>query len=275
MHVVCYSGGHSSGRVAVAVTRRFGASQTILLNHDINPNVEDADIKRFKTELASKLGLVVTYANNPNFAAKDQFDIAVENDAFKTSHENVICTSRLKTEPFKKWLAAMHSNYTRTGDRKFLVECVYYGFDANETTRITRRSSIMAVMGYPTDYPIAQQWSECPSSTEEVGVKPPLTYGTFKHANCTGCIKGGLQHWYAVYVTRPDIWNKAKAAEESIGYSIIKSGYLSEYEPRFKMMQAHKVVPTEHVDPRTFFAQIRKLGISDDSETNKPCECVI
>lgn len=35
-HIVCYSGGHSSARVAVAVARRFGAENTILLNHDIN-----------------------------------------------------------------------------------------------------------------------------------------------------------------------------------------------------------------------------------------------
>jgi hypothetical protein len=47
-HVVCHSGGEASGIVAIEVARRFGPENTILMNHDINPQVEHWDIKRFR-----------------------------------------------------------------------------------------------------------------------------------------------------------------------------------------------------------------------------------
>ena len=63
-HVVCYSGGHSSAIVAIEVVRKFGAENTILLNHDINPDIEDSDIKRFKNEIADYLGIKIMFANH-------------------------------------------------------------------------------------------------------------------------------------------------------------------------------------------------------------------
>ena len=57
-------------------------------------------IKRFKAEVAKYLGLQVTYVNYKGLSViPDQFDICVKNKAFKTSHDTVLCTSRLKTEP--------------------------------------------------------------------------------------------------------------------------------------------------------------------------------
>lgn len=265
-HVVLFSGGHSSGRVAIEVARRFGSENTILLNHDINARVEHEDIKRFKREVAAYLGIPITYANyaNPDF---DQFDVALKHSAWKTGHDSVICTSRLKTEPFMKWLSEFP-------DAKKAV--YYYGFDATETKRILRRSSIMASDGYRTAFPLAH-WTSTISSTKEIGIEPPLTYDVFKHANCTGCVKGGRQHWYAVYCTRPDLFEKAKAAEDKIGYSIMKDETLEECERLFASMKKYGVKPTEHVDARTFWAQIRKLGLETceiSNEDAKPCECV-
>ena len=43
-HIVCYSGGHSSALVAIEVARRYGITGLVLLNHNINSRVEDADI---------------------------------------------------------------------------------------------------------------------------------------------------------------------------------------------------------------------------------------
>lgn len=266
MHVVLFSGGHSSGRVAVEVVRRFGNSNVVLLNHDINPRVEHEDIKRFKREVAAHLDLPITYANyaDPSF---DQFDVALKHSAWKTGHDSVICTSRLKTEPFEKWLRETPG----TKDAIF-----YYGFDKSETKRIQRRSSIMASMGYRTDFPLAL-WNSTIASTKEIGIEPPLTYDVFKHANCTGCVKGGRQHWYAVYVTRPDLFKKAKDAEDRIGYSIMRNETLEECEPLFRSMQKHGVKPTEHIDGRKFWADVRKLGLAtcEDEGDAKPCECVI
>jgi len=105
-----------------------------------------------------------------------------------------------------------------------------------------------------------------------------MTYSTFKHANCVGCIKAGKQHWYCVFVTRKDIWEKAKKAEEEIGHSIMAKEYLKELKSEFEKMENSGILPTEHIEPAAFWAMVRKrlTGqlIFDFDENLKPCECV-
>jgi len=267
-HLICYSGGHSSALVAIEVARKFGAENLILLNHDINSSVEHADIKRFKKEVAAYLGVGITFANHPDFAEKDQFDIAIDNDGFKFGL-NIICTSRLKTEPFAKYLKA---NFP-TGDGLI----IYYGFDARERERVQRRSQILGTQGYKTDFPLFSWKDRTIFSTKEIGIEPPLTYSTWKHANCVGCLKGGKQHWYSVYCFYPEIWAKAKKAENEIGHSILKETFLEDLEPQFEKMKLCGVAPTEKIPPGEFWAEVRrKTGnqMSLDFD-EKPCECVI
>jgi 3'-phosphoadenosine 5'-phosphosulfate sulfotransferase (PAPS reductase)/FAD synthetase len=270
-HIVCYSGGHSSGLVAVEVVRKYGKNNVTLLNHDISASVENLDIKRFKQELADYLGLPITYANIKDISADnlpDQFDVVVEASAFKVGSGTELCTSRLKTEPFAKWLSI---NVKDKGDHT-----IHYGFDANEKVRIQRRSSILGQQGFITDYPLALWKDRTIFSTLEIGILPPNTYEMFKHANCIGCLKAGKQHWYIVYCTRKDIWEKAKWAENEIGYTIIKGTTLEELEPLFETMYKVGIVPTEHILPQTFWAGAKKtirINVEVDSDS-KPCECV-
>lgn len=264
-HIVCYSGGHSSAVVAINVVKRYGKEDVILLNHDINSFVEHEDIKRFKEEVATYLGLPITYANHPKWSTMDQFDVSVATKSFKGATGMAICTSLLKTKPFNDYLK------TNFKDKNCII---YYGFDKNEMHRIQRRSSILAEQGFRSDYPLAL-WPtlEC-TSTKEVGIERPLAYAQFKHANCTGCLKAGKQHWYIVYCTRPDIWNKAKQAEDKIGYSIMKNDYLEELEEGFEKMKKAGIVASEHEDARTFFARVRKIiSTYEDENVDKPCEC--
>lgn len=105
---------------------------------------------------------------------------------------------------------------------------------------------------------------------EEVGIERPKTYSIFNHANCTGCLKAGKQHWFVVYCLYPKIWEKAKLAEDTIGYSILKQGYLSDFEAEFAKLKEKALPPTEKAKPQTFWAAARKL-IRDDDDL--PCEC--
>lgn len=272
-HVVCYSGGHSSARVAVSVARKFPNDEIILLNHDINPNVELADVKRFKKEIAEYLGLNITYANYEGIEdceeIPDQFDVAMKIGGFKFGNGTELCTHRLKTKPFYAWL-------DKNCDKEDTI--IYYGFDANETHRIQRRSSILGKDGWKSDYPIALWKDGVLGQTIEIGINPPAQYDKFKHANCIGCLKAGKQHWYIVYCERPDLWEKAKLAEDELGHSIIRDAYLEELEPKFKDMQKAGIKATEHIAGQTFWAQVKKtnLGGFDFSEESnqKPCECV-
>lgn len=268
-HVVLLSGGHSSARVAFQVAREQGTADMVLLNHDIHPSVEDPDVKRFKHEVAAKIGLPITYANHPRWDRMDQFDIVREARAFKVKAGQELCTARLKTEPFMGWLHR-YADPSNTG--------IYYGFDANEETRIRRRSSIMAAQGWKTDYPLALR-PPAIQSTREVGIEPPCTYGVFKHANCKGCLKAGWQHWYVIYAQRRDLWQKGKDAEDDIGYTIHADGALEEREGQFEAMLRAGVEPTEHVPHQTFWAEARKKVrslpvLAEEAPTAIPCECV-
>lgn len=263
-HIVCYSGGHSSALVAIEVVRKYGKENTILINHDINPNVEEADIKRFKKEVADYLGLEITYVNHPEWEIKDQFDIVIDAKAFKVGNGTALCTNRLKTAPFHDWL----EKNSKPGE-----DVIYYGFDANEKVRIQRRIGILAAMGYKSDYPLAF-WERTLMSTKDIGIEPPNIYNDFKHANCTGCLKAGKQHWFIVYNKRKDLWEKAKKAEELIGYSILKDVYLEELEEDFDKMNELGIKTTEHEHGVTFFARVRKTFKDiESSEDAKPCEC--
>lgn len=265
-HIVCYSGGHSSGLVGIEVARKYGTA--VLLNHDIPGHVEDSDIKRFKREVAEYLGLPITYASHPDPSA-DQFDVTVQAQAFKVDSGPELCTHRLKTEPFMKWLAENANPAT---------DVIYYGFDAGETTRIQRRSGIMSALGWRTEYPLAIGWERTILATEHIGIARPNTYGVFKHANCTGCLKAGWQHWFVVYCTRPDIWAKGKWAEEEIGYAIHhdETGpvYLEDMEPKFAAMKAAGIPATEHIDQQRFWAQANKIVRIAAVQDSIPCECI-
>lgn len=270
-HVCCYSGGHTSAVVAIEVVRRFGPQDTVLVNHDISFTVEDPDIKRFKQEVADHIGVPITFANYKGMQGVnvDQFDVCVQAQAFKVGDGSELCTSRLKTEPFRRWLA-------ETFPEKDCI--IYYGFDPGETKRIQRRSSIMGAMGYRTDYPAALWIDRTIQATEEIGIARPGTYGVFKHGNCVGCLKAGWQHWYIVYCTREDIWLKAKWAEEEIGYAIHhdESGpvFLEDMEERFAAMRAAGVPATEQIKPQTFWAMARKVvKIHQEQLRSMPCDC--
>jgi len=277
-HIVLFSGGHSSARVGVAVVRRFGPADTVFVNHDIHPGVEDPDIKRFKREVAAYCGVPITYANHPLWDRMDPLDVVLFAGAFKGANGHVLCTNRLKSAPFQEWLEA---------NADPADSCLYYGFDASETDRIQRRIGILGAAGWRTDYPLARsaEWGEFTiGSTEEIGIRPPLTYGRFKHANCVGCLKAGRQHWYVVFCERPDIWRRAKAAEDEIGYTILRDTSLAELEPLFTQMQRAEVEPTERVHHSAFWSAakkaVRALPVlaamcSPDAVDERPCECVV
>jgi 3'-phosphoadenosine 5'-phosphosulfate sulfotransferase (PAPS reductase)/FAD synthetase len=266
-HIVCYSGGHSSALVAIEVTRAYGVENTILLNHNIHPSVEPADVKRFKQQVADYLGIPITYANHPKWDKKDQFDVVVDAKAFKVGRGEILCTSKLKTAPFNRYLKEHFPEKDCT---------IYYGFDRNEMKRVQRRIGVLGSDGYKTDYPLALWADEGRTiwSTEEVGILRPNTYGVFKHGNCTGCLKAGKQHWYIVYLTRKDLWEKGKWAEDTIGYSIHNGWYLEDVEEDFAKMKCLGITTTEHELGVTFFARVRKIyrDIEEDGD-NKPCDC--
>lgn len=285
-HIICFSGGEDSAIVGIEVARKYGKENVILLNHNIATSKEDPDIKRFKKQVADYIGLPITYANIQNITdpskLPDQFDVCVEAGAltdFKT--QNALCTHRLKTEPFFNYLA----RYFITADNLFEKkrDClIYYGFSNKETARIQRRSSILGAMGYKTDYVLALWKDRTIFSTREIGIEPPTTYLIWEHANCVGCLKASLLHWYCVFCTRMDVWVKAVWMELELDFTIhtvvrngIKSAIpLSDLESIFERMELEGIPATEHQSKHKFAAILKKYQL-EELDSNKPCECLI
>ena len=301
-HIVCYSGGHSSGLVAVEVTRRFGKENVILLNHNINPRYEEKDIKRFKQELADYLGIPITYANVNNIQDPEllpsQFDVCEEKGTFvNPANRQILCTYVLKTEPFYTYLNSLDKSETY---------CIYYGFDKNEPARIDRRKTILNDIGFDSDYPLGL-WGEgsfelfeefyvkrgtnfnsvCFSEgfeskdhyertifdTNEIGIKKPNSYSKYKHANCIGCLKAGQQHWYVVYCEDYETFKRGKLSEKRIGYSFGKE-FLKDLELKFKEMKKIGISASEHISSGKFWSSAKK-HLNQTTQDLFPCECFV
>jgi len=265
-HIVCYSGGHSSALVAIDVVSKYGAENTILVNHDISSKVEDADIKRFKREIADYLNMNITYVNAPDFENRTPLKVSLEENAFKTKENPGLCTSRLKTKPFMDWL------FLNFNPEEAVI---YYGYDKEETTRITNRTKVMQMAGFEVVCPLAGNDVKV-LNTEDLNILKPGTYGVFKHANCKGCLKAGKQHWYVVYCVDRELFEEAKQAEYTIGYSIIKGSYLKDLEPYFEKMRLAGIPATEHIPHQTFWAMVRKSIGKILLEDGKECvSCMV
>lgn len=262
-YIVCYSGGHSSALVAVEAVRKYGKDNVILLNHDISAEVEDADIKRFKKEVAEYLGIEITYANMDGWETMTPIDVALSQKAFQVVRGQALCTYNLKTKPFYKYLEL------NCQDKKNFT--ILYGFDEGEEHRIYRRRTLMRAMGYETEFPLAE-WEHTIHEIEEIGIERPVTYSIYKHANCTGCLKAGKQHWYVVYCLRRDIFEKAMQAEEILGHSIIKGAYLKDLIPVYEDLIKKKIIPTDKENSSSFWARARK-AMPEQFELDLPCDC--
>lgn len=228
--------------------------------------------------MADYLDLPITYANidgitNPD-ELPDQFDVCLKAKAFKVPNtDKGLCAHYLKTKPFLDFLSRQFPNQDVV---------IYYGFDASETNRKVRRQGIMGLLGYDTDYPLADWQERTIYSTREVGITPPLTYGARKHGNCDGCLKGGIQSWYVTYCTRADVYDKADNTETILGYAILKRSvngksipfYLKEAREIFARMKCAGVPASEHYDPANFKRQLKRYGI-EELVLFKPCECVM
>ncbi len=262
-YVICYSGGKSSSECALSVAAKYGPENVILLNHNITPKVEQQCTKKLKDDVAEYLGLEITYANHKNWEEATPIDVCLDAGAWKSGKGPILCTNRLKTEPFKRWMEQNDPD----------KENVYvYGFDMNEQNRINRRSQIMGMMGYKTMYPMT--WDESAIvRLEDIGIDPGKIYDKFNHSNCIGCLKAGWQHWYIVYCERPDLWQHGKEAEEEIGYAIHKDNhgpvYLVDKEEMFSKMKACGVEPTEKINSARFWADAKKAVKEYEAEMSQ------
>lgn len=270
-YIVCYSGGESSAKSAIICAKKYGKENIVLLNHDIandldGNEIEHHDIKRFKQEVADYIGVPITYANCTRFKDNTPLGIIKELGCITNpTNQQALCTYYLKTEPFHQYLKENYSIDENTINKDIKI---IYGFDKEETHRITRRVGIMAKMGYECEFPLLKD--DFYFST--IRIQKPVTYRIYKHANCKGCLKAGRQSWYLTYCLDNSIFEKAKKIEQDLCYSIIKDIYLEELEYLFYDMKYKKsICPNEKENAMSFWARVNNT--LPEQQCFLPCDC--
>ncbi len=251
MHIVKFSGGVGSAIAAVEVVRRFGKENVILINSDLSSFVETEDIKRFKQDVADYLGCKYVCLNKGTTI--DQFDVALNHNSFFefNTKNSAFCNYDLKIKFFDEWL----------NNQQFDDFIVYLGFSPDEEKR---RINNIKYSPYKCDFPLF--WSNRTiTDISEIGILPPKHYDLFKHANCVGCLKAGLLHWFVVYVYYPEVFKKAIETETKLKQYLFGRP-LKDYISEFDLYLKYGIVPNEHINPNEFWNDCRQVFFRYGSE---------
>ena len=81
--------------------------------------------------------------------------------------------------------------------------------------------------GYTVRFPIVEEKvtkQDCADWVVSTGVQPSAMYCWSEHANCVGCVKGGLAYWLTVMEVAPEVFAQRVALEEEFGHGILRGG---------------------------------------------------
>lgn len=210
--MVPFSGGVSSAWCAGWALRTFPREEVWLVWHDTKE--EDPDTYRFLFEMADRLGLPVNEWSDGRSVEQVFID-----EGFLGNNQNAECSRILKRIPGDAFVAAA-------------VSCGYdvvkiVGFSASEPRRVQHAVGRAANGGYSVRFPLIETGTSKQDAVDwclSLGVKPSSMYCWSEHANCVGCVKGGMAYWMAVHKNRPDVYWRRAALEENFGHGILRGG---------------------------------------------------
>lgn len=120
------------------------------------------------------------------------------------------CTRELKRD--------MRVSYTQPDDLQV------FGFDADEKERVEdfrERNPEINFVAPLLDAGLTK--SECHSILMKAGIAPHAMYLLgYDHANCVGCVKGGMGYWNKIRKDFPDVFDRMAKLERDIGASCLK-----------------------------------------------------
>lgn len=237
--VVGFSGGVTSAWCAGWALRNFPREEVVLLFHDTKE--EHPDTYRFLHEMAGALGLPLTERSDGRSVSE-----VFEDEGFLGNNQNAMCSRILKMAQGDKYVEEL---------REFGVSDIVrvFGFSGRERERIQRMAGIGMRDGFDVRFPIAEtgttkqecaDWCSC-----TMGVQPSAMYEHFEHANCEGCVKGGLAYWMKVREVAPTMFARRMAQEAEFGHGILRGGDREHYLLKdLPATTKRKVNPREKID---------------------------
>jgi hypothetical protein len=202
------SGGVSSWGACRRWIDQHGSDGMVLLFTDVggdgtNPLVgEDPDTLRFRDEAAANLGAPLVNLRD----GRDIWDVFEERSWLGNS-QLAHCSWELKTIPARTWMDANAA----PGAQVIVGISV---MDAGRMPEITRRYQPYRAVAPLLDKPML--WKpQLERQLAMLGIKPSRMYELgFEHANCPGCVKGGIGHWVRLLTVMPERFAYAEAREQ-------------------------------------------------------------
>jgi len=215
--VVGFSGGVSSAWCAGWALRTYPKDEVVLLWHDTKE--EHPDTVRFVHEMAARLRLPITERSDGRSVTQ-----VFRDEGFLGNNQNAMCSRILKQEPGAKYIAEL------IAEGFDVVKIV--GMSAKEPRRVERQVALAANGGFSVRFPLIETGTTKQAATDwclALGVKPSAIYCWSEHANCVGCVKGGMAYWKAVAEHAPEVYAQRSALEEEFGHGILRGGDREHY----------------------------------------------
>jgi hypothetical protein len=210
--VVGFSGGVTSAWCLGWALRNFPREEVIALFHDTKE--EHPDTYRFLREMAAALGVSITERSDGRSVSQ-----LFEDEGYLGNNQNTFCSRILKAEQGSAFVRELKAE----GHDVYKV----IGYSANERKRIDRMVGHCANGGITPLFPIVRENVDkqtCADWCVSLGVQPSAMYCWAEHANCIGCVRGGMAYWQAVDEHHPDVYEARAQAEVRFGHSIIRGG---------------------------------------------------
>jgi hypothetical protein len=237
--VVGFSGGVTSAWCAGWALRTYPRDEVVLLFHDTLE--EHRDTYRFLREMAAVLGLPITERSDGRSVTE-----VFRDEGYLGNNQNAMCSRILKVEPGRRYFEEL-----RLAGVDEIVKVL--GFSAREPRRVGHAVARGEVEGYACRFPVVEEGVTKQDTVEwclSVGVAPSAMYCWSEHANCVGCVKGGMAYWKAVEEHAPEVYAQREALEDEFGHNILRGGDRAQHTLRElrAVSLRRKVAPREAIE---------------------------
>lgn len=188
-----------------------------------DPGSEHPDNRRFFLEVQAWCGVEFRVLRSDKYKNVDE---VIEGERFIVGQNGAPCTKFLKRLP--------RIAYQNPDDIHI------FGFDTDDEAEGRVKDWGKNNPELICDYPLLHHrlsHSECEDLCRKVGIEPPITYEMgYKHANCLGCVKGGMGYWNKIRVDFPDVFARRAKQERDLNHAILKDDngpvFLDELDPK-------------------------------------------
>jgi hypothetical protein len=215
--VVGFSGGVTSAWCAGWALRTYPREEVILMWHDTKE--EHPDTYRFIHEMAAALDMPITERSDGRSVTQ-----VFRDEGFLGNNQNSMCSRILKQDQGNLFIRELK-------DAGYEVVKVV-GMSAKEPKRVARQAALALEGGFTLRMPMIETDTTKQEAVDwvlSIGVKPSAMYCWSEHANCVGCVKGGMAYWQAVAKHAPEVFAQRVALEEEFGHGILRGGDREHY----------------------------------------------